>query len=840
MKPLATAILSVGLLVTSAVLVPVQVAAEPEQPFRFGMEAGAIYDQTNAGVKPDYGTFWVGPWTLKHGWGGVDSQLDTMRSQGVTPAIHFYYWGDDISKNCIEYGCWSSLHDAQKNKAGWQTLAQQTVDHLNARMGGAPVVIFMETEFNKADVQNYEPLDGYLMEKTQFFKQNYPNSKVVMSLGTWNTPAWSTWDRTAAASDYIGIQAMRGSTRDSYSHYRDLYESTLDGAWTAKNMFGKPVFVIDVALSSYPEPEYLQHQANELREFFDGMPGLKAAGVEAMIYRSWRDSPMDLANYYGEAERHWGLSWNGMPLKPAGQVWVDGVKAERAGGSPLPTPEPTPQAIPVPATGATIEVERFAHKSNGATQSDAAASDGKAWNLWANGDVRQELDVAPGEYDLTVRARGTELGGLGPHMEVRLAGQTVFSADPGTSYFDHTARVSAAGVQELRVSFTNDASGGGEDRNLILDQVSLTPVAPDALEASFELGPNGNEHWVEVYVTGSNPVQDVDVQVNGDAWIDLHATPWGSFARSVHAPTGSDVVFRATDAFGQTAQSEVYQWLGSAPGPEPVPEPTPEPTPEPEPVPEPTPRPGPGGNAAPTALIEATVDGLTVQLDGSGSTDPDGDDLVHAWDFGDGGKASGAQAQHTYDEPGTYVVRLAVADGARSNVKAYQVTVESLFTPGFEPSKNINEWWVEVQVTGSPAVVEARVDDGAWTRLPATAWGTFAKSIHTPAGSQVTFRATDATGNSVESAPHTWLGTPFTATFQAKATGNLWWLEVVVESDDPVETVAARIDGDDWIALKETAWGSYAISTQVPQGATVEFRATRDGDSVTSDAYTWE
>jgi len=41
-----------------------------------------------------------------------------MQNAGVTPALHFYYWGDDISPSCVENGCWSTLHNAQKTRAG--------------------------------------------------------------------------------------------------------------------------------------------------------------------------------------------------------------------------------------------------------------------------------------------------------------------------------------------------------------------------------------------------------------------------------------------------------------------------------------------------------------------------------------------------------------------------------------------------------------------------------------------------------------------------------------------------------------------------------------------------
>lgn len=58
----------------------------------------------------------------------------------------------------------------------------------------------------------------------------------------------------------------------------------------------------------------------------------------------------------------------------------------------------------------------------------------------------------------------------------------------------------------------------------------------------------------------------------------------------------------------------------------------------------------------------------TLRFTGTGSTDPDGDRLEYAWDFGDGATAAGVEAEHPFDRPGTYTVALTVTDpeGARS------------------------------------------------------------------------------------------------------------------------------------------------------------------------------
>ncbi|WP_210480609.1 PKD domain-containing protein [Naasia sp. SYSU D00948] len=81
-------------------------------------------------------------------------------------------------------------------------------------------------------------------------------------------------------------------------------------------------------------------------------------------------------------------------------------------------------------------------------------------------------------------------------------------------------------------------------------------------------------------------------------------------------------------------------------------------------------------NEAPTAAFEASATGFSVTVDGSNSTDPDGQIAKYEWDFGDGATGSGATENHTYATAGTYDVVLTVTDDDGATGKlTKQVTI---------------------------------------------------------------------------------------------------------------------------------------------------------------------
>ncbi|MHB8633282.1 MAG: hypothetical protein ACYDBQ_04840 [Thermoplasmatota archaeon] len=483
-------------------------------PVRFGMDADSVAQQSAAGAAPDYGTLWIGPWTLSSGWGGPDAQLDTLRAQGVTPAIQFYYWGDDISQACITNGCWSTLTNSWKDQAGWQSLAQGLVDNLNAHLGGKPALVLVETEFNKAGVATYAPLDGLLADKAAFLHANYPAAQVVMPLGNWDSADWGTWSRFAAASDAIGLQGLRGSTHDSVTDTVGLYDALLAGSQTLHTLYGKPLVLQDIAVSSYPEPAWLATQASSLDRILSNLPTLKALGLTTILYRSWQDTPsMDTANYYGEAERHWGLSWatNGTG-KPAAAMWVAAVQRERS--SAVAAPAPAASAPPPPL------VARF-----------APAPSANAW--WVETAATGSNPIASVQAIVTGQTHplaATAWGTWAASFNAPAGSQVVFQATD--RYGQHAL---SSPFRWLSAPFN----------------ATFTPTA------------SVNAWWVEASVVATAAPTAVAASVDGGPWSPLSPTSWGTWAASLPSPAGSHVRFQATDAAGDVSTSLPFVWQGS-------------------------------------------------------------------------------------------------------------------------------------------------------------------------------------------------------------------------------------------------------------------------------------
>lgn len=107
-------------------------------------------------------------------------------------------------------------------------------------------------------------------------------------------------------------------------------------------------------------------------------------------------------------------------------------------------------------------------------------------------------------------------------------------------------------------------------------------------------------------------------------------------------------------------------------------------------------------NRAPVAEATASIHGYELEVDGRGSSDPDGPLSSYAWDFGDGTTGTGAQATHTYAAPGVYTVTLTVSDDEGATAQD-TVQVEATAPTEFavdDFARNVNGGWGEATLGG--------------------------------------------------------------------------------------------------------------------------------------------
>lgn len=107
-------------------------------------------------------------------------------------------------------------------------------------------------------------------------------------------------------------------------------------------------------------------------------------------------------------------------------------------------------------------------------------------------------------------------------------------------------------------------------------------------------------------------------------------------------------------------------------------------------------------NSAPVADLLVTapqgaIEDKVILVDGSGSSDPEGDSLTYRWSFGDGTTAAGITSSHSYAAGGNYEIQLIVNDGrvdsepATASISIAEVNDPPVAAAGADLSATVNQ-----------------------------------------------------------------------------------------------------------------------------------------------------
>ncbi|MCC6596924.1 MAG: cellulase family glycosylhydrolase [Rhodanobacteraceae bacterium] len=209
-----------------------------------------------------------------------------------------------------------------------------------------------------------------------------------------------------------------------------------------------------------------------LGEFAGGDSPTCLAALDNLLAYLEANRDVYLGWTYWAAGPWWGSAWTSLEPRngvdrPQMQVLARHLVATAEPPPVVPPPLPPPVPPPTTPAGTTYPTSLMAASVGG-------AADGGGWNLWSNGYLTVQHPFSAAPTTLTVRARGTALGGVWPRMVVSVGGRQVGSVDvTSAAWADYRFSYTppAAAPAEVRIAFVNDAVSTREDRNLYVQHL---------------------------------------------------------------------------------------------------------------------------------------------------------------------------------------------------------------------------------------------------------------------------------------------------------------------------------------------------------------------------------
>lgn len=276
------------------------------------------------GLKFKYAALWLVPgWThwLKK------EMLVRIAEDGYTPLLLYYTFGDKSSKEYLEADEGARIkawrEDIEKNLAPLADI-------------GSEVLIALEPEFNVVPgsgtpITSWPEWNEIAAAAIDSIRAKAPLAKVGLCPGDWgNYNLYPSMHRAAKKSDFIAFPEMRASTDPSTDprspRYQDVGQAAVDFAAYLKRTFNKPLLFAYLALSSFEGGDPLgweSVQARMLEGVFDRERELAKHGVFGVAFFAYFDDPGHGTEFFGEAEKHFGLKDASGATKKAWRVWKE-------------------------------------------------------------------------------------------------------------------------------------------------------------------------------------------------------------------------------------------------------------------------------------------------------------------------------------------------------------------------------------------------------------------------------------------------------------------------------------------------------------------------------------